>query len=126
MNVLVRVLVHDDAHQARAAERVLQSAEVIAIPLPCLCELVWVLRRLYRLSATDVSDAIKRLLSIGSVVVDRPAVEAGLSMMDAGGDFADGVIAYAGRWIGGEVFLSFDRRAVALLTAQGSAARLLR
>ncbi|MCE4317542.1 PIN domain-containing protein, partial [Xanthomonas hortorum] len=55
----------------------------------------------------------------------RPAVEAGLLVLDAGGDFADGVIAYEGNWLGGETFVSFDKKAVALLTAQGQSTRLL-
>jgi hypothetical protein len=42
-------------------------------------------------------------------VVNRPAVEAGLSVLDAGGDFADGVIAYDGSWLSGEVLVSFDK-----------------
>jgi predicted nucleic-acid-binding protein len=58
-----------------------------------------------------------------NVTLNRPAVEAGLAMMDAGGDFADGVIAYEGAWLGGETFLSFDKQAVKLLQAQGQAAR---
>jgi hypothetical protein len=37
-----------------------------------------------------------------NIVLDRPAVEAGLAVLDAGGDFADGVIAYEGTWLGGE------------------------
>ena len=51
-------------------------------------------------------------------------VEAGLAMLDAGGDFADGVIAYEGRWLGAETFVSFDRKAVEMLAAQGVPARL--
>ena len=47
-NVLVRALVQDDPEQSRAACTVLEKAELIAIPLPVLCELVWVLRRVYR------------------------------------------------------------------------------
>ncbi len=43
-----------------------------------------------------------------NVVVNRPAVEAGLSALHSGGDFADGVIAYDGAWLGGEIFVSFD------------------
>ena len=39
--------------------------------------------------------------------------------------FADGVIAYEGNWLGGETFVSFDKKAVALLTAQGQSTRLL-
>ncbi|MFA8593984.1 VapC toxin family PIN domain ribonuclease, partial [Xanthomonas campestris pv. campestris] len=45
--------------------------------------------------------------------------------LDAGGDFADGVIAYEGNWLGGETFVSFDKKAVVLLTAQGQSTRLL-
>ncbi len=44
-------------------------------------------------------------------------------MLDAGGDFADGVIAQEGAWLGGSTFLSFDQTAVALLTAQGREAQ---
>ena len=39
--------------------------------------------------------------------------------------FADGVIAYEGQWMGGETFLSFDKRAVDLLAQQGQSAVLL-
>jgi len=52
-------------------------------------------------------------------------VEAGLAVLDAGGDFADGIMAHEGKWLGGETFVSFDRNAVSLLTKQGNAARLL-
>jgi predicted nucleic-acid-binding protein len=57
--------------------------------------------------------------------MDRPAVEAGLAVLDAGADFADGVIAYEGRWLGGETFVSFDKKAVAVIAKQGMQARLL-
>ena len=39
-NVLVRALVQDDPEQARAASALLEQAELVAIPLPVLCELV--------------------------------------------------------------------------------------
>ena len=124
-NVLVRSAVRDDAKQARAADRILKDASVIAVALPCLCEFVWVLRKLYGIQPADVSAAIKALLAAANVEVNRPAVEAGLAMLDAGGDFADGVIAYEGQWLGGETFVSFDKKAVGLLTAQGQSARAL-
>jgi predicted nucleic-acid-binding protein len=60
-----------------------------------------------------------------NVVVNRPAVEMGLAVLGAGGDFADGVIAYDGAWLGGEAFVSFDKKAVALLAEQGQPTRLL-
>ena len=52
-------------------------------------------------------------------------MQAGLNMLDAGGDFADGVIAYQGRWLGAETFVSFDKQAVRLIKAGGAEARLL-
>jgi predicted nucleic-acid-binding protein len=58
-------------------------------------------------------------------VVNRQAAEAGLAQLDAGGDFADGVIAYEGNWLGADTFVSFDKKAVKLMTAQGKPARLL-
>lgn len=52
-------------------------------------------------------------------------MELGLAVLEAGGDFADGAIAFEGSWLGARRFVSFDREAVALLSAQGHAAQLL-
>ncbi len=52
-NLLVRVLVQDDPEQARAAMDLLRRAELVALPLPVFCELVWVLKRLYGFAAAD-------------------------------------------------------------------------
>ena len=124
-NVLVRAAVADDPAQAAVAAEVLASAEVIAVPLPVLCEFVWVLTRGYGRSAEEITEAIRRLTDSAGVVLDRPAVEAGLALLQAGGDFADGVIAFDGRRLGGSVFVSFDRRAVQLIDATGVETRLL-
>lgn len=123
-NILIRAVVRDDAEQARRAERCLREATVIAVTLPCLCEFVWVLRRLYGFQPAEISAAIRALLAVAAIETNRPAVEAGLAMLDAGGDFADGVIAREGAWLGGETFLSFDQQAVTLLTAQRKEARV--
>lgn len=124
-NVLIRAAVRDDVKQARVAAKVLTEAEVVAVAMPCLCEFVWVLRKVYDFPAEDIAAAIRALIAASNVEVNRPAVEAGLSMLEANGDFADGVIAYEGAWLGGESFVSFDKRAVALLAAAGQSARLL-
>ena len=124
-NVLVRSCVRDDPAQASIATKVLTDAALIAIALPCLCEFVWVLRRVYNIESSDVVSAIRALMATQNVEMNRPAVEAGLEVLSAGGDFADGAIAFEGNWLGGETFVSFDRKAVALLSAQGKEARLL-
>jgi predicted nucleic-acid-binding protein len=124
-NVLVRAVVRDDRAQAEIAAKWLRSSSLLVVALSALCELVWVLRRVYRFKAAEVADTIRSLTSADNVETNRPAVEAGLAMLDAGGDFADGVIAYEGRWLGAETFVSFDKKAVEMLKVQGQAARLL-
>ncbi len=79
----------------------------------------------YKKSVSDISDAIRRLMRSANVVTNRPAIEAGLCVLDAGGDFADGVIAFEGDWLGADEFASFDAKAVSLLQSQGKRARLL-
>ncbi|MGA2377664.1 MAG: type II toxin-antitoxin system VapC family toxin [Candidatus Sulfotelmatobacter sp.] len=124
-NVLVRAVVRDDKVQAEVAARVLRNASLVAVAVSSLCEFVWVLRRKYGLPTAEVAGAIRALLAAGNVEVDRPAVAAGLTMLEAGGDFADGVIAYEGKWLGAETFVSFDKKAVEMLTALRVSARLL-
>lgn len=124
-NVLARAILQDDPEQCRIARKLLQEAVLIAVPLPALCELVWILRRGAGLAKEDVAAAIRALADTEKVAMDRPAVEAGLALLESGGDFADGVIAHEGTWLGGDTFVSFDRKAVALLSGQGRSARVL-
>ncbi len=124
-NVLVRAAVRDDVEQTDSATKQMRQAAVVAIAVSSLCEFVWVLRSVYRFRSDEMAKAIRTVLAAENVETNRPAVEAGLEMLDAGGDFADGAIAYEGRWLGGEMFVSFDRKAVEMLKAQGVAARTL-
>jgi len=124
-NVLARAILQDDPAQCHAARKLLKDATLIAISLPCLCELVWILRQGAKLAIEEVAATIRALLDTGNVVLNRPAVEAGLALLEAGGDFADGIIAYEGTWLGGETFVSFDKKAVALLAKRGDPVLLL-
>lgn len=124
-NVLLRAAARDDEFQAHAAEAVLTNADVIALPLSTLCELVWVLRRGYKKSPQEIAQSLRALIGSEKVETNRLAVEAGLALLEAGGDFADGVIAYEGRQLGGDVFVTFDKDAAKLVSASGSRAELL-
>lgn len=124
-NVLVRALTGDDDRQSKVAQSELRKADIVALAIPSLCELVWVLSQGYKISSSDIADVIRRLMNGANVAVNRPAAESGLAMLNAGGDFADGVIAYEGNWLGAKTFVSFDKRAVKLMDAQGVTARLL-
>ena len=124
-NILVRAVIQDDPDQTRLATEALLNAQTVVLTPMALCEFVWVATRAYRLGPPEIGAAIRTLLASENVEADWPIVEAGLAMLDAGGDFADGVIALEGRRQGADVFLSFDRKAVRELQAQGESARLL-
>jgi predicted nucleic-acid-binding protein len=124
-NVLLRAVVGDDEVQQEMAIETLETAELVAISAHSLCEFAWVLDRGYKTARSDIASVISHVLEMRNVVVNRPAVEAGLRVLEAGGDFADGVIAYDGNWLGGETFVSFDKRAVSLMRQQGQRTRLL-
>ena len=124
-NVLVRLCTQDDPVQAAAAAQAVNAATLIALPTPVLCELVWVLRRGYRYDTVPVADALRLLVNTRQVVCNMPAVLAGLALLEQGGDFADGVIAFEGDALGGTEFLSFDQQAVKLLKQAKRKARLL-
>jgi predicted nucleic-acid-binding protein len=124
-NILVRAVTGDDLRQSRIAQSELAKADVVALAMPALCELVWVLSQGYNIPSAEIGRAIRRLINSANVVVNRPAVEAGLAQLDAGGDFADGTIAFEGNWLGAEIFISFDKKAVRLMEARGESGRLL-
>lgn len=110
-NLLVRVVVNDDAAQAAIARQWLLDAETIVLSLPALCETAWVLKRHFGATNREIGLAIRTLTGAANVVVDAEAVAAGLDLLEAGGDFADGVIAASGLAMGADVFVTFDRAA---------------
>jgi predicted nucleic-acid-binding protein len=123
-NVLVRALTEDHAEQSKAAQSALRKADIVALTIPTLCELVWVLQG-YKIRPVDIAETIRGLINSANIAVIRSTAEAGLAMLDAGGDFADGVIAREGNWLGADTFVSFDKKAVRLMETQGKSARLL-
>ena len=125
-NALVRIVVADEPAQTTAAQKIITDATLIVLTVPCLCELVWVLRRVYNFDREAIATALKTLANTDNISIDRPTVEAGIQFLDSGGDFADGAIAFEGRSLGGEIFVSFDKRAVMLVEQQGGYARLLK
>ena len=90
-----------------------------------LCQFVWMLRRGYRSDSGAIIAALRRLLDATTDKTDRPAGRAGIAALTAGGDFADGYMAFSGRRFGGVVFTSFNKQAVEVVRASGEEARLL-
>ena len=119
-NVLVRLLVADDARQAnRAAHYV--GRECTA-ENPCLlnrvvlCELVWVLERAYGHDRNDIAAALEKVLRTTEFLIeDAESAWAALFAYRArAADFADAVIARSNRGLGCAATATFDRRAARL------------
>jgi len=124
-NVLVRAAVRDDKALANKAAKILEEAELVAVPLSCLCEFVWVLRSTYKFTRTEIAASLTSLVNASNVVCNRQAVEAGLAAMRQGCDFADGVILHEGSWLGGETYVSSDEPAVRFAAKLGKKTLLL-
>jgi predicted nucleic-acid-binding protein len=124
-NILLRYVLGDDPEQYKLALDTLEKSDAVAVTNHALCEMTWVLRSRYSVSRDNIKATIVRLRETRNIMLDSAAVEAGLAMLEAGADFADGVIDYEGRWLGGETFVSFDKKAVAAISGRGQKARLL-
>lgn len=124
-NVLLRFVLGDDPRQYKTAVKEMERATAVAVSNQVLCEMTWVLRSRYSVSRENILATIALLRETVNVIVDSAAVDAGLAALRAGADFADGIIAYEGAWLGGETFVSFDRKAVAALEKQGQRTKLL-
>jgi predicted nucleic acid-binding protein len=133
-NVLIRLVLDDDPHQSTVAFEVVESATSIIVPTPVFCEFVWVLRTVRNSAGTKkytrkmIAESIREFIEFDHVSIADDEVEAGLKMLEAGGDFADGVIEYIGRTFARNAkttFFSFDRNAVDKLAKSGLSALLL-
>ncbi|MCP2040951.1 putative nucleic-acid-binding protein [Neisseria sp. HSC-16F19] len=125
-HVLVRLFVDDDPAQQQAAIALLDSADAVAIPTTVLMETVWVLHRGYRIPKADILALLQNFLAfIPNLLVQSNEIDAGLALLAAKGDFADGVHAFNGGMLGARRFATFDRRATTLLQQNGVDALLL-
>jgi len=124
-NALLRFFLRDNPQQAACVDSEIMAATAVAIPTTALCEMVWVLKSGYHRTRDDIRAIVAGIVCKADVIVDEVAVNAGLAVLDAGGDFADGVIAAESRRLGGDEFLTFDRRAARAFRTVGIPARVL-
>jgi predicted nucleic acid-binding protein len=107
-NVLVRLVVADDAAQARRAKRLVEKSQV-SVPTTVLLEAEWVLRSAYGFAPAEIALALRRFLGLPNVSPDAPGVVAqALDAYEAGLDFADALHLASGPRI--SAFYTFDRR----------------
>lgn len=113
-NVLVRYLVWDETTQSNEAANLIESAETLVLSTIVLCETVWVLRRAYKFQPKAIVSVLQDLTTMPSVEIDRPVVEAGIGLLMAGGDFADGVILAESERAKADYLASFDEKLAGL------------
>ena len=119
-NVLVRLLVNDDARQGAAARRLFESDE-IWIGVTVLLETAWVLESIYDLSADETVKALQRLLGLPNVRAEDPgAVAAALDAAGKGLELADAL--HLVRTPPGADFVTFDQ----VLAKRGKKIRAVR
>ena len=114
-NVVVRLLLRDDATQAKKAEHAFlrhARGEGVFLPLVVLVETAWVLAYTYELSRSAIHDHLLALTRTRGVVVDEAErVQEALDAYATGSaDFADYVILAGTRRAGCKALLTFDRR----------------
>ena len=112
-NVVVRFLVVDDEQQAVAARNLIETADQIVLSITVLCETAWVLSRSYRYPPSAIAQALRRLVDLQGVEVDRPAFEAGITMLENSGDFADGCILFEAERAKCDRLATFDTALIA-------------
>ena len=115
-NVLARYLVADDPEQHAAAAALIEgelTPESPGLVAPvALCELVWVLRQVYKVPKPDIVAALRLVLSVRTLrVLNEPAVRAALGLFERyAADFADALLSvqYQAEGFG---LVTFDRHA---------------
>ena len=106
-NLLVRLLVRDDATQARRVRKLVENNGIF-IPKSVLLETEWVLRYTYEFDRAAVNHALRKVCGLPQVVVeDTLTVQKALSWHAKGLDFADALHLASSQET--QAFYSFDR-----------------
>jgi len=118
-NVLLRILLDDDAGQARRARRLAVEAAAaggLFVNLLVLAETVWTLRRSYRYSRAQLLDVVSDLAGTSGVTLaDHAAVTEALTICNTSpADFPDALISALNTRAGCATTYTFDRNAAAL------------
>jgi predicted nucleic-acid-binding protein len=114
-NILIRYFTQDDAAQAQRVDELFVSAsaafERLHIADVVLAELVWVLRRIYRIPKAEVVVHLQEVLESEIFEIDdAPVVHAAFAdYRDGRGDFADYLIGRRNAAAGDEHTVTFDK-----------------
>jgi len=109
-NVLVRLIVRDDARQIAAAEDFIENGAWVSTPV--LVEAIWVLSTVYQLNARNLATVVEMMLAHKNIILqDQEAVAAALELFRAKPSlgFSDCVVLQLARRAGHLPLGTFDR-----------------
>jgi predicted nucleic-acid-binding protein len=119
-NIVIRLLVADDAEQTRRARKLIDQAlsrdEPVLVSLLVLLESEWVLRSCYGFKPIEILGIFRTLLEARELgFEDEPAVEEALfRWKDSTCGFADCLITAHNRRLGCRATVTFDAKAARL------------
>jgi predicted nucleic-acid-binding protein len=119
-NIIVRYLALDDPTQSPLATDLIENRLTEQNPgfisTVVIAETVWVLQRAYRLHATQIVEAISRLLQVDTLSVqsEQEVFIAMTAVKDCRGTFADALIGALAAKAGCSHTATFDRKALRL------------
>lgn len=119
-NVVVRLLISDDAEQTRRAralvDRAIGSDEPVLVSLPVLVETEWVLRSRYGLDREAILPLLRAALETRELSFeDEPAIEEALfHWKDSACGFSDCLVVAHNRRLGCRSTATFDSKATRL------------
>lgn len=114
-DVIVRLLVADDATQHAAARRIVSGLTPDRpgfMSMVTVVEVAWVLGRSYAVPATQLHDLLDELTGVSNLRIERThLVGRAITRARAGADFADALIGEIAHDAGCSEVVTFDRRA---------------
>jgi predicted nucleic-acid-binding protein len=114
-NALVRMLIEDDAAQAKAVQKVLIFCEIRSIPVLVLTEVlietVWVLESVYNCNRQEISQFLETLTHTAALTfADSQILRKVIAAYKKEGDFADLVIVHQAKSRKAIRLFSFDNK----------------
>jgi len=114
-NVLLRLLLNDDRHQAQKAQALIDqavsSSDTVLLPDIVLCEVEWVLSSFYRVPRPELADTIRRLINSQAFAFqDRTTIVEALGSYEIGrAELSDYLIGASAARVGAVTTYTFDR-----------------
>ena len=108
-NVLVRLILNEDAEQTKRARAVVEGVASVLVPYSVLLEAAWVLGVAYKVPKAEVLSSLAAVLGLPNVIAQAPdQVRRAFAWASQGVALGD-ALHLAGSE-GCETFVSFDRR----------------